>query len=247
MKKLDKNSLAGILIVISIILAFSCKKKPSLPVITTANITSITQTTASSGGNVTSDGGAEVTVKGVCWGITPKPIIANSKTNDGTGIGSFTSNLEGLTPNTLYYVRAYAINSAGTTFGNEISFTTSSYPKWVATQDYYNETEPLNSIVTELYGSNYRIADWNDLVNYSQTHDISAWADSIGMLKSSSYGFLVTRDGSHYWSGNRHYWIDRHDGVVPYNWLVHATINNHFIDLGSWYSIKLRLLCYRIN
>ena len=123
----------------------------------------------------------------------------------------------------------------------------SSEPLWIATIDYYPETANLDSIVTALYGSNYRVADWNDLVSYSQTHDIVAWADSIGMLNSSSYGFWVTRDGYHFWSGNRHYYIERHDGVVPGWWLVHATINNHFIDLGSWYSMSLRILCFRIN
>jgi hypothetical protein len=122
-----------------------------------------------------------------------------------------------------------------------------SEPLWIATIDYYPETANLNSIVTALYGSNYRVADWNDLVSYSQSHDIVAWADNIGMLNGYPYGFLVTRDGNHFWSGNRHYWIDRHDGVVPGGWLVHSSINNHFIDLGSWYSMSLRILCFRIN
>jgi len=63
-----------------------------------------------------------VTARGVCWGISHNPIISSDKTDDGTGTGAFTSNLVGLTANTTYYVRAYAINSQGTSYGNEVSF-----------------------------------------------------------------------------------------------------------------------------
>ena len=82
-------------------------------------------TTATSGGNITSDGGSTVTIRGVCWGTAPNPTTENSKTADGIGIGNFTSSLTGLTENTIYYLRAYATNSAGTGYGNEITFKTS--------------------------------------------------------------------------------------------------------------------------
>jgi len=119
---------------------------------------------------------------------------------------------------------------------------------WRATTQYYSETANLDSIVTSLFGPGYRLADWNDLVAYSQIHDIVAWADSIGMLNGYPNGFLVTCNGDHFWNGgNRHYWIDRHDHVVPPGWLVHADIDNHFIDLGSWYDMWLRILCIRVN
>jgi uncharacterized protein (TIGR02145 family) len=93
-----------------------------LPVLATASITSITQTTAVSGGNITSDGGAPVTVRGICWATTTGPTTTSSKTSNGTGPGIYTSNITGLTPGTIYYVRAYAANSVGTAYGNEISF-----------------------------------------------------------------------------------------------------------------------------
>jgi len=104
--------------------AFTSCKKTEIPTLTTTAIGSITTTTASSGGNITDDGGAEVTARGVCWGIATKPEITGSKTSDSKGIGSFTSSITGLTPNTKYYVRAYATNSEGTAYGNEQSFTT---------------------------------------------------------------------------------------------------------------------------
>jgi len=115
-------------IILFILLIQSCKKeedKPAIPVLTTTNVTAITQTSALSGGNLTSDGGSEITVRGICWGMTSNPTISGSKTTDGFGLGSFTSSLTSLTPNAKYYVRAYATNSEVTAYGNQVTFTTS--------------------------------------------------------------------------------------------------------------------------
>ncbi len=95
-----------------------------LPELTTTVVTDITQTTAVSGGNITSDGGAPVFTRGVCWSILPGPTISDSKTTNGPGTGTFISNLTGLTSMNKYYIRAYAINGAGTSYGNELNFTT---------------------------------------------------------------------------------------------------------------------------
>lgn len=91
--------------------------------LTTIAATSITSTTASSGGSITSDGGSAVTARGVCWATTTGPAISGSKSSDGTGIGNFISSISGLTQGTTYYVRAYATNGTGTTYGNEVTFT----------------------------------------------------------------------------------------------------------------------------
>lgn len=99
---------------------------PSIPVyvptITTVAIDSITSTTATSGGIISNDGGATVTARGICWNTSTAPTIANSHTTNGTGNGTFHSNLTGLTASTVYHVRAYATNSKGTGYGNELSF-----------------------------------------------------------------------------------------------------------------------------
>lgn len=97
-----------------------------LPTVITEEVTDITTDSATSGGNVTSDGGATVTARGVCWSTSQNPTIDDNDgmTTDGNGTGSFTSNIPNLAPNTRYYVRAYATNSAGTGYGDEISFTT---------------------------------------------------------------------------------------------------------------------------
>jgi len=94
------------------------------PTVTTASVTNIGQTTATCGGNVTSQGSSSVTVRGVCWSTSSNPTISDAYTTDGSGTGSFTSNITGLTANTPYYVRAYATNSSGTAYGNQQQFTT---------------------------------------------------------------------------------------------------------------------------
>ena len=97
----------------------------AVPTVTTTAVTGMTLTTAASGGNVIADGGAAVTVRGVCWATTVNPVIgATNTTSNGTGTGVFTSNLTGLLPGTPYHVRAYATNSAGTAYGADVPFST---------------------------------------------------------------------------------------------------------------------------
>jgi|GEM_PF-254528 len=105
---------------------------PTLAATTAAS--SIASTTATSGGNVSADGGSAVTARGIVWGTTSNPTTAlTTKTTNGTGTGVFTSNLTGLTPATLYYVRSYATNAIGTSYGAEISFTTLAVAPTLAT------------------------------------------------------------------------------------------------------------------
>ena len=98
----------------------------NLPTVTTNNATSITQTSATCGGNVTSDGGASVTARGVCWSTSQNPTVSGSHTTDGSGTGSFTSSITGLSAGKTYYVRAYATNSSGTAYGAQKTFTAES-------------------------------------------------------------------------------------------------------------------------
>jgi hypothetical protein len=96
----------------------------ALPLVTTVAATDIMVSAAKSGGNVVSTGYTEITGKGVCWATTQNPTVENSKTSDGTGIGSYISEMKEMQPNTTYYVRAYATNSAGTGYGNQVTFKT---------------------------------------------------------------------------------------------------------------------------
>jgi len=96
------------------------------PVVSTQMVSGITQTSANVSANVSSDGGYAVTARGICWSSSPSPTLANNVTTNGTGTGSFTGSLTGLSPGTPYYARAYATNSIGTSYGNELTFTTES-------------------------------------------------------------------------------------------------------------------------
>ena len=112
---------------------------PMLPVVSTAAVTSLTATGATSGGNITSAGGGEITHRGVCWSHTNStPGLSDSKTDDGTGAGIFSSSIVGLTENTSYYIRAYATNAAGTSFGDVITFITLTLPVTDIDGNVYN-------------------------------------------------------------------------------------------------------------
>jgi len=119
----------------------------NLPELTTVGVTSITDTTAISGGNITTDGGSAITERGVVWSTSANPDISlSTKTVDGSGTGIFTSNITGLTSKTTYYVRAYATNAKGTAYGNELSFTTTS-----------NSIKENNQLPIELIYNNHQL------------------------------------------------------------------------------------------
>jgi uncharacterized protein (TIGR02145 family) len=102
-------------------ITYTISNPGNLATLTTLPIGNITTSGATSGGNITNNGGSTITSRGICWAISSNPTPADNYSVNGSGIGSFVSNLSGLTPNTIYYVRAYAINSAGTSYGNEVS------------------------------------------------------------------------------------------------------------------------------
>lgn len=108
-----------------IFVTLSCKKeKKNLAVLSTTTPSNITANSVQSGGNINDDGGSTVTKRGVCWATHAGPTVADSITSDGTGTGNFTSSISGLSANTMYYIRAYAINGSGTSYGQEVTFTT---------------------------------------------------------------------------------------------------------------------------
>lgn len=104
--------------------SFTTIDEETLPFLTTTNVTNITSTSAISGGEIYSDGGATVTARGVCWSTKENPTLNDNVTKDGEGEGSYESTISNLEPKVTYYVRAYATNSLGTQYGNQIQFTT---------------------------------------------------------------------------------------------------------------------------
>lgn len=111
-------------IVLFCTLFLSCVKDVEKPTVVTGEVSSITNNSAICGGNVTSDGGGNIMSKGVCWSVNPNPTIEDSRTDCGSGLGVFFSDMTDLKENTTYYVRAYATNETGTNYGNDVSFMT---------------------------------------------------------------------------------------------------------------------------
>lgn len=120
-------------VVIQLLLVFlftfttSCSKDldtKQLPVLTTNNVSEITDYSCQCGGIITSNGGSDIIERGVCWSTSTNPIIENNKTYDSAGTGVYTSEITGLAPNTTYYIRAYATNKNGTAYGQQVSFKT---------------------------------------------------------------------------------------------------------------------------
>ena len=112
-----------------------------------AEASDITKESAISGGNVLSDGGAEITSRGVCWSTSSNPTMTSNSTSDGTGTGVFVSSLINLMDNTKYYVRAFATNSAGTNYGKVINFIT----KPEGSFDYDGRTYTYRTIGTQVW------------------------------------------------------------------------------------------------
>ncbi|MBI9053332.1 MAG: T9SS type A sorting domain-containing protein [Bacteroidales bacterium] len=153
------------------------------PTVTTQAITSITTTTATGNGNVTDLGVPNPTQHGVCWSTSTSPTTSNSKTEEGavSAIGAFTSDIIGLSPGTMYYVRAYATNSVGTIYGSEVSFTALEVPTVT--------TQAVTSIATSTATANGNVTDLG-VPNPTQ-HGV-CWSTSTNPTTSDS----KTEDGA---------------------------------------------------
>lgn len=162
----------------------------TIPTVTTTQVTAISYTTASSGGNVTSDGGAPVTQRGVCWSTSVNPTISNNKTTNGTGTGTFTSAITDLILKTTYHVRAYATNSVGTAYGNDRSFTTLDASTLYVSKSGCGTKEPCYSSIQEAVesagsGALIKIAGgtYTELITLSEPKSLTlqgGWDSSFG-------------------------------------------------------------------
>jgi len=175
-----------------------------LPILTTNTVSSITETTATCGGNIASDGGFAITARGVCWSISSNPTIADAHTTDGTGTGVFISNLTGLSPNTTYYVRAYATNSVGTSYGEQYSFTT------LNTGEVYNPTTGKIWMDRNL-GASQVATSSTDVASYGDLYQWGRAADGHQIRTSGTISTLSNSDTP----GHGNFIIN---GSSPYDW-----------------------------
>lgn len=105
------------------VLQFRTSNPATYPSVTTAAVTEVSAIAAICGGTVVDEGYSQVSSRGICWSTEHNPTINDIHTTDGSGLGTFVSHLTGLVPNTEYFVRAYATNTKGTAYGDEVSFT----------------------------------------------------------------------------------------------------------------------------
>jgi uncharacterized protein (TIGR02145 family) len=172
--------LSSVLSLFTLLSIISCSSKKStnpaaqVPVLTTATVSAITQTMAQCGGTITSDGGAAVFHRGVCWSTNPTPTYSDNKTYDSTGTGTFTSSITGLTALTQYYVRAYAMNDAGLGYGDTVSFTTLSSANTVT--DIDGNVYQTVTIGTQVWmAENLRVTHYRNGNSIPNVTDTTAW------------------------------------------------------------------------
>lgn len=136
MKPYLTDSILIVLVIAFVPLFHSCQKEEEVPTLTTNSVTNVSFSKATCGGNITYEVTTTVNIRGVCWSsLNKNPTIADSKTFDGSGAGSYISDVTNLTGGTNYYVRAYATNAAGTGYGNIVTFSTNDIPKTVTDID----------------------------------------------------------------------------------------------------------------
>jgi len=163
-------SLLVIVCIISLMVLNQGCKKATLPVLATVEVTEVTLNSATSGGDITSDGGEDIIARGVCWNTTGNPTITDSKTSDGKGTGAFTSSLAGLQKGSVYFVSAYATNSVGTAYGEPFTFSTQIDD---IEGNYYNTTP----IGTQIWmAENLKATLYNDETQIPNVTSNTAWA-----------------------------------------------------------------------
>jgi len=203
----------------------------TFPVVTTIAALALTDSTATSGGDIIDDGGVDVTESGVCWSTTENPTMENNKTTNSAVIGAFSSSMNGLTANTIYYVRAYATNSVGTAYGNEFILKTYSGTITDIDGNVYN-TVVIGTqtwIVENLKTTKYRTGE-----SIANVTDNNAWAASS--TGAWCYYNNAAVNGTKY--GKLYNWFAVTDNrnIAPVGW--HVATNSELITLYNYISTQ---------
>jgi len=220
----------------------SCKKEdspldqksltPALPTLTTTQVTSITTTNAVSGGNITDDGGDSILAKGIAWSKTPDWYFYDNDTAlyyNGTGSGSFVSYISNLKPGTTYFVKAYAVNSAGIAFGSTISFTTGDSINDPKTPD----TIPTYGTVSDIDGNIYKTVQIGNQTWMAENLKTTKFNDGTSIpyvTDNTEWGNLTTSGYS--WYNNAESYKPSYGAL--YNW--YAVTNNRNLCPIGWHA-----------
>lgn len=203
-------------------------EETTVPTVVTSAVTQITETSAVVGGNVTSDGGASVTERGVVYSTNPNPVITNLSNTIrpcGSGAGEFTYTITGLQPATTYYVRAYARNDQGTAYGEEMSFTTQTQIE-KPTSPYFSVSETKNvtfspgNLQYHPANNEWRFApsqlDYIGDANSNCSSTYNGWLDLFGWSTSAT-NFGVSTSTDEDYSGSFVDWGTNQIGADAHN------------------------------
>jgi uncharacterized protein (TIGR02145 family) len=232
MKRLFRNSGIVILLLGTAIYLPSCKKEeasPNPPVVATTNVSEITQTTALIQGIVKDDGGDAITAKGICWSTSPNPTTSSDKTIDVSGSNSFTSSLSGLTANTKYHVRAYATNSAGTSYGNEFTFKTNDIFIIKGSNIIFNPNLTYGTI-SDVDGNIYETIQIGNQVWMAENLKTTRLIDGT-LIKNMIYGIEWVKTPAYSWYNNDASKYGADYGAL-YNWF---TVNTDKLCPAGWH------------
>ena len=217
-----------------------------LPTVTTNNVTNISSSSANCGGNVTSDGGYSITARGVCWSTSQNPTVSGSHTSNGTGTGSFSSYMSGLSAGTTYYVRAYATNSKGTSYGAQKSFTTSiNCPTTVS--DYDGNSYNVVKIGNQCWmKQNLRTTHYTDgtsiYLGYGTSTTVAyRYCPNNSSSNVNTYGYLYNWAAVMHGLGSSLYNPSGVQGLCPTGW--HVPSDAEWTQLTNYVEGQSQYLC----
>ena len=201
--------------------------EPAAPVVSTTAASPVSWNSAISGGNVTADAGAPVTARGVCWSTSADPSITDSCTTDGGGTGVFSSSIVGLSPDTLYHVRAYATNAIDTAYGSDLTFTTDPAPA---------RMQPVHRFFNMKGGVHFYTADNAEFINTRDNLAATFKYDGIAYYVNVSsqpgevplYRFFNRKNGVHFYTASE----AERSRVI-------ATLANLYTYEGVAYSVRI--------
>ena len=198
--------------------AMSFTTPASVPELTTSSINNITNSSASCGGTITSDGGASVTERGVCWSTTTHPTIYDNKTSDGDGVGVYISEISGLVANTSYYVRAYAKNNVGVGYGNTLVFLTESPETGTMTDQDGNVYQTVKIGNQWWMAENLKVTHYRNGDAIPNVTDNAEWNN----LSTGAYGAYNNDNGNVSTYGLLYNWYTVVDSrnIAPTGWHV---------------------------
>jgi uncharacterized protein (TIGR02145 family) len=204
--------------------SFSTISPAAFPIVTTSAVTNITSVSADGFGTVTDEGGSGVIERGICWSTSPNPTLSDNHSSSGSGLGSFTSSITGLSPAVAYYVRAYATNVNGTSYGNQVTF---------------NSADGISGTISDLDGNFYGVlyigtqvwmASNLKVTKYSNGDPISAGLSNSAWIATNTGAYSIYNDdlSNNSTYGKLYNWFAVNDSrnICPTGW--------HIPTLGEW-------------